>query len=147
MAFLGLTVINKNSCSRTLQLSFKNCKTNLIMLQIIYDSMLGHIHSYPGWQGPGGSGGHTCWGAAPWPVILLSSAVPILTSSHLEFCRACPWEPSCPGVAGISYEACQRGLLLDHLSPCKRPRGGAQPPPTCELGKSLRTLFPQFTKK
>lgn len=110
LASLGLIVINKNTCLRTL-LSSKNCKTNLIVLQIIYDSVLGHIHSYPRWQGAWG----LCWAGLPGicslanPFAKVSSPL-TLPHSTWNSAEACPQELSCPGQAVISSEACQGSL-------------------------------------
>lgn len=74
------------------------------MLHVTCDSMLGYIQIELSWVARG-CGGHACWGftyswSAPWPVILLSLAGPILTSFLLEFYRSVrPQEPSCPGGA------------------------------------------------
>lgn len=105
--FSGLNCQQKNLCSRTPQLSFTRCKTNLIMLQI-FDSVVGHIHSYPGWQGSWG-----LWWACRLGVCSSATHFAKLRSpyhSTWNSARVCPQELSCPGGAGISSEACQDSL-------------------------------------
>lgn len=134
----------KNLCSRTPQLSFTRCKTNLIMLQI-FDSVVGHIDSYPGWQGSWG-----LWWACRLGVCSSATHFAKLSSpyhSTWNSARVCPQELSCPGGAGISSEACQGSLPRITCHPANDQWSGHKGPSlTCELGKSLRTYFPNSLK-